>query len=201
MQRAEWLTELVQDLRFGARQLARTRALTLVAALTIALGVGATSAIFSVVDAVVLRALPFEDPERVVRVLGVSGRTEGNVSSATFRDWQASARSFARIAASVGTGVSLTGRDIPVLLQARRVSADWFAVFGVRPAMGRTFLPEEETPGRDGVAVLSDRAWRANFGADPAVVGREDGRGRDRSARGERKTGRSRRTIPHCRRG
>ena len=178
MQRAEWLSELVQDLRFGARQLARTRGLTVIATLTLALGIGATSAIFSVVDTVILRALPFDDPDRVVRLRaategGEGGEGgEGNVAAATFLDWRREARSFERVAASVGVGLTLTGGDLPALLQARRVSADWFAVFGVRPALGRAFLPDEETPGRDRVVVISDRAWRARFGADPGIIGR-----------------------------
>lgn len=172
MQRTEWLDEVRQDLRFGARQLLRSRGLTIAAVLTLALGVGATAAIFSVVDAVVLRPLPFHAPERVVALGWESATGRGAVSGANFLDWREQTASFERMAAFVETGFTLTGGELPELLSGARVSADYFAVFGVQPLLGRTFLPEEDEPGRGRVAVLSARTWARHFGSAPDVLGR-----------------------------
>jgi predicted permease len=171
MRRAEWWDEFRQDLRFGARQLLRTRGLAAVAVLTLALGIGATAAIFGVVDAVVLRPLPFEAPERVVR-LRADGGGVSSVSNANFLDWRAQARSFTAVTAAVRTGATLTGRDVPLLLNDAQVSADYFRVFGVRPMLGRTFLPEDDMPGAAPVVVLGARAWARYFASDTGVVGR-----------------------------
>jgi predicted permease len=175
MQRAEWFEEAWQDLRFAARQLVRARALTTIAALTLALGIGATAAIFGVVDAVVLRPLPFDHPERLVR-LRASSRDGGvsSVSSANFLDWRAQGgAAFEAMAAEVQTGLTLTDNgDVPELLDGSRVSGDYFRVFGVRAALGRTLLPEDDAPGRGNVAVLAARTWAKQFRSDPAILGR-----------------------------
>ena len=172
MQRAEWLDEVMQDLRFGARQLVRSRALTVVAVLTLALGIGATAAIFSVVDAVVLRPLPFDQPARVVELRSGPVGSAGAVSGANFLDWRAQGTAFERMAAYVTTGFTLTGGELPELLEGARVSADYFGVFGVRPLLGRTFRPEEDEAGRGRVVVLSARAWQKHFGGAADVFGR-----------------------------
>jgi predicted permease len=125
------------------------------------------------VDAVVLRPLPFDRPERVMRVLTQSGRGATSASAASFLDWRSEGASrFERMAAKVGTGMALSGRDVPVLLDGARVSADYFRVFGVRPALGRGFRPEDDDAGRGNVVVLAARTWSTYFDADPRVIGR-----------------------------
>ncbi|AHG92253.1 permease (plasmid) [Gemmatirosa kalamazoonensis] len=175
MARAEWFEEAWQDLRFAARQLLRARALTAIAALTLALGIGATAAIFGVVDAVVLRPLPFDHPERIVKLRSAArGGGVSSVSNANFLDWRAQgAAVFEVMAAEVQTGMTLSRPgDVPVLLDGARASADWFRVFGARAAMGRTFGADDDVPGRGNVVVLADRTWQKYFHADPRILGR-----------------------------
>ena len=175
MQRTEWLDTIRGDLRFGVRQLLRARGLTAVAVLTLALGIGATASIFGVVDAVVLRPLPYDHPERIVRLRTVP-RAGGvsSVSNANFLDWRARGmeRVFEAMAAESPAGLTLTGGELPILLRAARVTADYFRVYGVAPMLGRTFLPEEDAPGRGRVVVLGERAWARHFRSDPAILGR-----------------------------
>jgi predicted permease len=169
--------ELVQDLRFALRGLRRSPGFTAVAVLTLALGIGATSAIFSVVDSVLLRPLPYRDPGRIVTVLH-----GGNfpVAPANYLDWRAQSRSFARSAAAQAWGATLTGRGRAELMApALQVTADLFAVLGVGPALGRSFRPGDDQPGAPATVVLGHRLWQRRFGADAAVVGQSvtlDGR-------------------------
>ena len=164
---------LRQDLLYAFRRLRQSPAFSLVAIATLALGIGANSAIFSVVNAVLLKPLPFDEPDRLVRVAQTwEGRTTGIYSPQNFLDVQASARDFESLAAIDGGGVTLTGRGAPVRLEGADVSASFFDVLRVRPALGRAFVDGENDPDRNKVVVLSDRLWRERFGADPAIVGR-----------------------------
>jgi hypothetical protein len=175
VRRAEWWAELRQDLAYAWRQLARSRGFTAAAVLTLALGIGATTAIFSVVDAVVLRPLPFDEPSRVVRLpLHGAGRDvgEGELRGGEFGGWQRGGRSWERIALVYPGDFTLAGGELPERVVGERVTGDYFAVFGVRPALGRGFAPDEDRRGAPKVVVLSHRLWRRSFGASPAVLGR-----------------------------
>jgi predicted permease len=164
---------LRQDLVYAFRRLRQAPAFTLVAIATLALGIGANSAIFSVVNAVLLKPLPFEDPERLVMLSQTwEGRTTRIYSPQNFLDVVASARDFESVAAIDASGVTLTGRGAPARLEGAEVSASFFDVLRVRPALGRAFMAGENEPGQTKVAILGDALWRARFGADPAAVGR-----------------------------
>jgi len=163
---------LRQDLVYALRRLRQAPGFTLVAIATLALGIGANSAIFSMVNAVLLRPLPFEEPERLVMVAQVwEGRNTGVYSPQNFLDMQAAAQSFESLAALDGGGVTLTGRGTPVRLEGAEAGAPFFGVLRVVPALGRAFLPGENEPGHNKVAVLGHRLWQDRFGADPAIVG------------------------------
>src|SRR5690242_6807514 len=168
-----WLADGAQDLAYAVRQLARTPAFTAIATLTLALGIGATTAIFSAVRSVVLRPFPFAHPERVVSVTERWQGSEGDVSDGNFVDWYAGQTSFEHLAAEQFADFTLTDGSSADRLTGALVTKDFFAVFGVRPALGRIFSPEEDEPGGDGVVVLSDALWRTHFGADRRIVGQQ----------------------------
>ena len=167
---------LLQDLRYAARTLLRRPGFAAVVVLTLALGIGANSAIFSVVNSVLLNPLPYANPERLVMVWG-RYPDFGRVSTSLpdFRDWRERTRSFAQLAAWHGTIFNLTGDGSePQQLTADRVTANYFATLGVRPALGRAFTAEEERAGgNDDVVVLSHGLWQSRFGGDPGIVGRQ----------------------------
>jgi predicted permease len=168
------MRSLINDFRHGLRLLRRYPSTSLLAILTLALGIGANTAIFSVVDRVLLRALPYSDPEQLAVVWEkrtIEG-TENAVSAADFLDWRKMNQSFAHIAAYTPADISLMAGDEPVQLSAGVVSTEFFDVFGVRPALGRTFQPADEVVGQHRVAVLSNRLWQRRFGGDPSVIGR-----------------------------
>jgi len=174
MRLTQWLEEFRDDVRFAARQLFNAPGFTLVAALTLALGIGATTAIFSAVQAVVLKPLPFPDPDRVV-VVGETwgeGRTS-SVSVGNFSDWRTHTKSFSSLAAMQFFSYNLSEGDQPERVVGGRVTYTWFDVIGMRPLYGRVFRREEDSPGNDRVAVLSHRLWTRRFGANPSIVGRE----------------------------
>ena len=164
---------LRQDLVYAARRLAKSPGFTAVAALTLALGIGATSAIFSVVSAVLLRPLPLPEPERLVEVDQVwKGKPVSYHSPMNFLDVEAQARSFEGMAATDTGGVTLTGKGAATRLEGGMVSASFFDVLRVRPLHGRGFVAGENEPGRDKVVVLGHELWLDRFGGDPEVVGR-----------------------------
>jgi len=167
---------MLNDLRYALRTLARTPAFTLTAVLTLALGIGANTAMFSVVNAVLLRPLPFADPDRLVFVFSQnSRRNEGQmrVSALDFADWQREARSFDAVAAHVGTGFTFSGDEAaPELAIGQLVTQDFFRVLGVQPLVGRPFVADEFTPGRDRALLLSYGLWQRRFGSDATVAGR-----------------------------
>ncbi|MGH9314415.1 MAG: ADOP family duplicated permease [Vicinamibacterales bacterium] len=173
MRRREYLGELRQDVGFGLRQLAANPGFSLVAVLTLALGIGATTAIFSAVNAVVLRPLPFPEPERLAFVFNSWRGNLGGVSAGNFTDLSAEQRSFDSLTAIQYSSFNLSDGSSAERLVGTRVTAGYFEVFGVRPALGRTFRADEDQPGHEQVVVLSHRLWLRRFGADPAIVGRD----------------------------
>lgn len=165
---------LIQDLRFACRTLAKNPAFTAAAALTLALGLGANTAVFSVVDAVLLDPLDFPEEDRLVTVWE-DHRPRGGPGTewtgrSVFRAWRG-AETFSGLTVTVGWSAALTGGDRPEMIPGAAVSPGYFRVLGAEPTAGRGFLQEEETPGRDRVVVLSRSLWEQRFGADPELVG------------------------------
>ena len=164
---------LWQDLRYGIRMLIKSPGFTLVAVVALALGTGANTAIFSVVNAVLLRPLPFNEPKRIVQIWENNlprGWTQNTVSPHNFADWQKQSRSFEEMAAYEFESFILIGGDMPERIGGSLVSAGFTEVLGVNPALGRSFLPEEDQPGANRVAILSHRLWQ-RFGANPNLLG------------------------------
>lgn len=169
------MSHLLQDLRYGLRGLARSPGFTAAAVLTLALGIGANTAMFSLVDAVLLRPLPYPEPERLVRVWAVnpeSGMTEANLNPLDFADYRRQARGFSDLAALATPTFTLNGGGEPERVRGARVSANFFRMFGARPALGRGFEPRDEQPGAEPVAVLSHGLWERRYHSDPAIAGK-----------------------------
>jgi putative ABC transport system permease protein len=165
---------LLKDLRYDFRTLLRRPAFTVVALLTLALGIGANTAIFSVVNGVLLRPLPFKDPERLVQVWEKNlkrGFTQDTVSPQNFEDWQEQSRSFDAMAAYEYESFVLTNRDAPERLVGILASSAFIDVLGIKPALGRGFLPGEDRRGAERVVLLSDRLWRRSFGGRADALG------------------------------
>ena len=167
---------LIQDIRYGWRTLRKTPGFTAVAVITLALGIGANTTIFSVVNAVLLARLPYRDPGRLVMVWGnrpQQGEEKTPVSPAVFATWKAQSHVFESMAASTDDLDTITGGGgEPEMVVGYDFSAEYFDVLGAKPELGRTFLPDEDRPGGPNVAVLSDKVWRGRFSADPAIVGK-----------------------------
>ncbi|MGH9834555.1 MAG: ABC transporter permease, partial [Blastocatellia bacterium] len=166
---------LWQDLRYGARMLLKKPGFTLIAVITLALGIGANTAIFSVVNAVLLQPLPYGDPDRLVWMWGSRNGGRASVSPPDFIDYRAQQQRFDHFGASftVASPVNLTGGGEPERLNGRVVTANYFDALGVRPLYGRVFKTEEEQFGQHRVVVLSYGLWQRRFGADQTIVGRE----------------------------
>jgi putative ABC transport system permease protein len=163
---------LLQDLRLAVRALAKSRGFTFVALLTLALGIGATTAIFSVVNAVLLRPLPFAQPQRLIKLEERHPDwADPGFTYANFVDVAKQTRTLAQLTAYRSWLFTLTGYGEPQLVDGYRVSADFFNVFGVAPQLGRTFLPEEMLAGNDAVVVLSTGLWKSRFASDPNILG------------------------------
>jgi putative ABC transport system permease protein len=165
--------EMFQDLSFGLRMLLKHKGFTAIAILTLSLGVGANTAIFSIVNAVLLRPLPFAEPERLLWFGGWAGNdNEQGVTPADFLDYREQCQSFTQIAASVSDGIAmnLSGGGEPERLKGGMVTANYLDVFGLKPALGRTFVAEEGLEGNERVVVLSYALWQRRFGADPAIL-------------------------------
>jgi putative ABC transport system permease protein len=171
---------LLQDLRYATRALRRTPGFTLAAVLTLALGIGATTTIFTVVNGVLLRPLRYPGADRIVNIwndFGVGAQSLPAVSPLDFQDYQRRSRTFEMFAAGsdgnvVGLRGNLSGDGEPERVNVASVTANFFPLFGVTPAYGRNFLDAEEAAGGPHVAMLSDRLWRRRYGADPTIVGR-----------------------------
>lgn len=161
---------LWQDLRYALLQLRRTPGFTAVAVLTLALGIGANTAIFSIVNSVLLRPLPYRQPDRLVSIDLDALNYGGSYLQLRERTRTMDVAAY-RSAAYGSVGLSLTGSGEPVQLDGTAVTSNIFAVLGVDAAIGRTFLPSESQPGRDAVVVLSYELWQARFGGDPSVIG------------------------------
>jgi putative ABC transport system permease protein len=166
---------LWQDLRYGARMLLKNSGFTLIAVLTLALGIGANVAIFSVVNAVLIQPLPFGEPDRLVWAWGNirNGSNRASVSPPDYLDYRAQNTTFEQFAAmrSVPGYANLTGGGEPERLESRLVTGNFFQAVGVNAALGRTFLPENEKPGSEQVVVLSHGLWQRRFGGEPAIIG------------------------------
>jgi putative ABC transport system permease protein len=166
---------LVDDLRFGTRMLLKSPSFTAVAVLTLALGIGANTAIFSAVNSVLLRPLPYKTPDRLAmlwldnRRLGLH---EDLTSYPNFVDWRTQSRLFEDMAAMAEMGADVTAVEVPYEVLGWRVGAHLFSMLGVTPEIGRAFTEQEEQRGHSAVAILSDGLWRERFGADPKALGR-----------------------------
>jgi putative ABC transport system permease protein len=166
---------MLKDLRYGFRSLLKRPGLTAVALITLALGIGINTAIFSAVDSVLLRPLPFKEPEQVVAIwehtphLGIA---RNEFAPANYFDLRRQNQSFTDVGAFGQLNVNLTGDGDPEQLDGQLVTANVFSVLGVSPALGRTFAPDEDQTGREHVAVLSDALWRRRFNRDPRIINR-----------------------------
>ncbi len=163
-----WLETIWQDLRYAGRGFQRNPVFTAVAIITLALGIGANTAIFSVVNAVLLRPLPYKDADRLVVILHYG---DGPVAPANFIDWRRQNHVFQRMGAAEYWTPNLTGVDRPERLRALHVTADVLPLLGVQPLLGRVFLPEEDQRGREHEIILSFRVWRRRFGGDAKIIG------------------------------
>lgn len=163
---------LIQDLRFAMRVLIKRPGFALVAIFTLALGIGANSAIFSVVNAVLLRPLPFQEPGQLIKLWESYPRGFGTVSVPNLNDWREQNSSFIGIAAFQTAGYSLQGGDYSERIPAAAVSANFFDVLGVQPRLGRGFQPGEDEQGRNRVAILTDALWQRRFNSDSTIVGK-----------------------------
>jgi predicted permease len=171
----------LQDLRYAMRQFVKTPGLTVVVLITIALGVGANTALFSVVNGVLLNPLPYPQPEQLVTLHESKPNFEtGSISFPNFRDWRKDNHTFSAMAISRGYAFSLTGAGEAIQLSGEFVSADFFSILGVRPLLGRTFAPGEDGIGANPVAMIDEGLWQRKFASAPDIVGKAmtlDGRG------------------------
>lgn len=173
------MNTLLQDLRYGFRTLRKSKGFAAAAVLVLALGIGANTAIFSVVDAVLLRPLPFRHPEQLVQIWHVPpqksfpGMKEFAVSAANYLDWSAENHVFQQTAIYKWSSYNLTGKGEPRSVNGRGVSSEFFPLLQAEPMLGRVFSRDEDRPGRDQVVILSESFWRDQFGADPNIVGHD----------------------------
>jgi putative ABC transport system permease protein len=169
------MRSLFQDVRYGWRMLLKKPGFTIVAALALALGIGANSAIFSIINAIVLKPLPFDDLDRVVAVWEKApgpSYARNQASVANYLDWREQSNSFENLAIYMYWSANFSGIDTPERVRGYQVSPNLLDVIGVKVALGRNFLPDEDQPGKDNVVILTHGLWQRNFGGDPNVVGR-----------------------------
>ncbi|HKW56460.1 MAG TPA: ABC transporter permease [Candidatus Acidoferrum sp.] len=175
MNSLNFFESLWQDVRCGFRMLRRNAAFAVIAVLTLGLGIGANTAIFSVVHAVLLSPLPYDHPERIM-LLVESNPSKGfprfAVAPPNYMDWRNTTTSFAAMASMARGAFNFTGAAEPERLTGARVGASFFSVFGAKPALGRTFLPDDDVEGKASVVVLSYGLWTRNFGSDPQIIGK-----------------------------
>ncbi|HKP87961.1 MAG TPA: ABC transporter permease [Blastocatellia bacterium] len=165
---------LIQDLRYGFRALVKSRSFTIVAVIALALGIGANTAIFSVVDAVLLRPLPYKNPEQLALIwhnYPQINLPQASICVPCYVEYRDMTSSFEQVATSTGWSVNLTGTGEPERLQGAKATFNYFSTLGAEPAQGRTFVEEEDKPGNNRVAVLSHGLWARRFGSDPNIVG------------------------------
>jgi putative ABC transport system permease protein len=174
-ERTNLLSDLLQDLRYGLRTLMKNPGFTVVGVIALALGIGANSAIFSVVNMVLLRPLPYKNPERLVMVWednSKQGFPRDTPAVANYIDWRDQNHVFEGMAAMVETSFNLTGAGDPERIDGRRVSASLFPLLGVEPQLGRAFRPEEDRPGANHVVIMGHGLWERRFGSDPGIIGK-----------------------------
>jgi len=168
------MDRLLQDLRFAVRTLRKSPLFTAVAVLCLGFGIATNTTLYSCFNAMIIRPLPFADPDRLVAVYDINTKN-GNqdaVSYPNYKDWRDQTTSFTALAAYVGRSLVITEGDEPARLSGMLVSASLFPMLGIQPQLGRLFRTDEDLPGAPGVALLSDAAWRRLYAADPSVVGR-----------------------------
>src|SRR5215204_78683 len=174
------MSALFNDLHFGLRMLLKHPGVTAIAVLTLALGIGANTAIFSVVNAVLLNPLPYREPDRLVSLWeNVPTHGRWRASPANFFDWKKQNTVFEDVAAFGRTSLTLTGDGEPEQLVGTRVSSGYFGVVGAEPLLGRSFMPEEHEPGKGQVVMLDHAFWQRRYGADSNIINRSitlDGR-------------------------
>jgi putative ABC transport system permease protein len=167
------MDSLLRDLKFSVRSLMKRPGLTVIAIVTLAIGIGANSAIFSVVNALLVKPLPFPDPDRIVALwdkVPSRGVERNEVSIANYLDWRAQNKSLEQVGIYSWWSTNLTASDSPERVQGFQVTANFLDVLGVKPLLGRGFSAEEEQPGKDAVALLTYNLWQRRFGADPNIV-------------------------------
>jgi len=173
--RVNWIQDLIQDLRFGLRMLRKNPGFTTVAVLTLALGIGANTAIFSVVNAVLLRPLPYKDSGRLVQLIGHDQKRGVDfdwVSFPNFHDWAEQSKAFQYMAVYKFHAFNLTNVSQAQMLSGIKASANLLPTLGAEPILGRNFRSEEDEPGRDHEVILSHDTWTQSFGADPQIIGK-----------------------------
>jgi hypothetical protein len=166
---------LLQDLRFALRSLRKSPAFALVAVLCLAFGIATNVTLFSVFDAIIVRPLPFEEPERIVTLRERDPRNNDNWMPAaylSFLDWKAQGKTIGTMAASSGRSVTITEGEEPERLVGELVSWNMFPMLGIRPQLGRTFREDENQPGAPGTVILSDALWRWRYAADSSIINR-----------------------------
>jgi hypothetical protein len=171
------MNTLLQDIRYGLRMLLKYKGFTAVAIMALGLGIGANTAIFSLVNGVLLRPLPFPDAERIIYFEGKNpqaGITDSNISFLDFTDWSQQTELF-KSTAAFWTGNANLGADgaEPERVPRAGVTSGFFSVLGVQPVLGRTFVPDDDKPGTISVAIISHGLWKRRFGSDPAIVGKQ----------------------------
>ena len=167
------MRNFIQDLRYAIRMMAKRPGFTIIAAVTLALGIGANTAIFSAVNAILLKPLPFPESEQIVDISETFKDGWGSVSVPYYEDWKNQNTVFAGIAAYQGTSFNLSTSDTPQRVPGLRVAANYFDVLGAKPELGRAFLPGEDVAGNQRVVLIGDDLWRRNFAADPGIINRE----------------------------
>lgn len=169
------MENILKDIRYAVRMLARNPGFSLIAVLALALGIGANSAIFSVVNAVLLNPLPYREPDRLAMIYHKYpdiNLMDASLSPPSYVEYRDTTASFERVAVGAGWGVNLTGAGEPERLQGARLSASFLSTLGVEPALGRNFIPEEEQPGKNNVVILSHGLWQRQFGGDQGILGK-----------------------------
>ncbi|HKC84903.1 MAG TPA: ABC transporter permease, partial [Blastocatellia bacterium] len=165
---------LWQDLRYGARMLIKNPGFTLIAALTLALGIGANTAIFSVVNVVLVRALPYHNPGRMIMLFATSADGQRDTMSIQeMREFQAQSRSLEDLTGFISQSVNLTGGERPDRVRGAYVAANFFQVFNLNPVVGRTFAPGEDGVGAEKVVVVNEKIWQERLGGDPNLKGKK----------------------------
>src|SRR5215204_6442669 len=167
------MESIIKDIRYGVRGLLKHPGFTAIVVITLALGIGASTTIFSVVDSVLLRRLPYRTAERIVAIqeYGKDGK-RGQVTSANFFDWRTQNTVFEQLAAIKTTTTNLALSDQAERIDLAQTSANFFDVFGITPQYGRLFIPQDEQAGHEPVVVVSDALWQRRFGSDPSLVGK-----------------------------